>query len=240
MKKYELILNDRMKVEYGDNYFTLYRIRALRDFGNVKTGDLGGYVQSEHNLSHEGESWIYDEALVFHEAKILDNTKILDDVQICGKAHISGNTIISNYVKIHNNVRISGNVQIDSYARLYHNAEIDGNVRISGHVFIAENAKIKGATYITDTAQIRGDAIVENCPCIKGDAYISKKCTNFSSYIHLEGKDITIMDNYFNLGSYSYSKFDFLNMGDKEITADIFDRTWWNKYGKVFKELIKL
>ncbi|MDE5977041.1 MAG: hypothetical protein K2G70_01045 [Turicibacter sp.] len=33
---------------------TLYRIRALRDFGDVKQGDVGGYIEKEENLSHEG------------------------------------------------------------------------------------------------------------------------------------------------------------------------------------------
>ena len=30
---------------------TLYRIEALKDFGNVKKGDKGGYIESEVNLS---------------------------------------------------------------------------------------------------------------------------------------------------------------------------------------------
>ncbi|WP_375616758.1 hypothetical protein [Bartonella sp. AP58NXGY] len=37
-KKYEL--TDE-KIEF-DGYLTLYRIRALKDFGDVKAGDLGG------------------------------------------------------------------------------------------------------------------------------------------------------------------------------------------------------
>ena len=43
---------------------TLYRIKALKDFGNVKKGDLGGYVEREENLSHSGDCWIYDKAKV--------------------------------------------------------------------------------------------------------------------------------------------------------------------------------
>ena len=33
---------------------TLYRIEALKDFGDVKEGDKGGYVESEDNLSQNG------------------------------------------------------------------------------------------------------------------------------------------------------------------------------------------
>jgi hypothetical protein len=38
----------------------LYRIQALKDFGYVKAGDFGGWVESESNLSQEGDCWIYD------------------------------------------------------------------------------------------------------------------------------------------------------------------------------------
>ena len=42
MKKYEL--TDETKEFNGK---TLYRIRALIDFGLVKTGDLGGWIEKE-------------------------------------------------------------------------------------------------------------------------------------------------------------------------------------------------
>ena len=42
-KKYELLKDKH--IEYRGK--TLYRIKALRDFYNVKKGDIGGYVESE-------------------------------------------------------------------------------------------------------------------------------------------------------------------------------------------------
>ena len=38
---------------------------ACKDFGNIKKGDFGGYVESEKNLSHEGNCWVYDGAKVY-------------------------------------------------------------------------------------------------------------------------------------------------------------------------------
>ena len=32
---------------------TLYRIKALKDFADVKAGDLGGYIEDYRNLSHD-------------------------------------------------------------------------------------------------------------------------------------------------------------------------------------------
>lgn len=36
------------------NKHILHRIKALKDFGDVKKGDLGGWVEDIHNLSHKG------------------------------------------------------------------------------------------------------------------------------------------------------------------------------------------
>ena len=42
----------------------LFRIKALIEFGNVKAGDLGGYIEKEENLSHMGNARVYGDARV--------------------------------------------------------------------------------------------------------------------------------------------------------------------------------
>ena len=58
-KKY--ILTEEAK-EVGGHI--LHRIQAMRDFGGVQKGDLGGWVESEENLSHDGDCWIFDNGSV--------------------------------------------------------------------------------------------------------------------------------------------------------------------------------
>ena len=41
VKKYELLINDTIVL----GGITLFRIKALISFGNVKKGELGGYVE---------------------------------------------------------------------------------------------------------------------------------------------------------------------------------------------------
>ena len=50
MKKFELTS------EFITNIFgtKLFRIKALIEFGNVKAGELGGFVEKEENLSQDG------------------------------------------------------------------------------------------------------------------------------------------------------------------------------------------
>ena len=65
MKKYRLT-EETTKV--GNR--PLYRIQALRDFGNVTKGDIGGYIESEKNLSQDGNAWVYGNARVYGDADI--------------------------------------------------------------------------------------------------------------------------------------------------------------------------
>ena len=46
-KKYEMLKNDTIKV---GKYRTLYRIVALRKIGDIKAGQLGGYIARSKNL----------------------------------------------------------------------------------------------------------------------------------------------------------------------------------------------
>jgi hypothetical protein len=66
MKKYELVTTDFIELSGGK----VFRIRALINFETVngikiKAGDLGGYVEGEKNLSHQGKAWVGCEARVY-------------------------------------------------------------------------------------------------------------------------------------------------------------------------------
>lgn len=68
MKKYELTEETTVTV-LGK---TLYRIKAVRDFGSVKAGDLGGYIEKEGNLSHSGDAWVFDNVEVYGDAEVFN------------------------------------------------------------------------------------------------------------------------------------------------------------------------
>ena len=88
----------------------LYCIEALKDFADVKKGDKGGFIESEYNLSQDGNCWIYD------DAKVYDNAVIHGNALVRGNAEIYGNALISGYALIEDNVKIYGNAQIFGHA----------------------------------------------------------------------------------------------------------------------------
>jgi hypothetical protein len=69
--KYELMLTGSM-----------YRIRALKDFSDVKAGDLGGFVESESNLSHNGDCWVYGNAKVYGNGEVFGNAKVYGNTEL--------------------------------------------------------------------------------------------------------------------------------------------------------------
>ena len=83
-KKYEMIKEGRR-----------FRIRALKDFGDVKAGDIGGLIEKEENLSHEGNCWIYD------QARVLDNARVLDSAIVGGNTIVSEHALIFSYPCVH-------------------------------------------------------------------------------------------------------------------------------------------
>ena len=118
-KKYEL--TDDVVIYHG---CTLHRIKALKDFGDVEKGELGGYVESEKNLSQEGNCWIYDEAKVFYDARVSDDAIVVDEAKVFDDARISGNARVSEYAQVFDNAKVSGNAVVPLYA------EISGNTKV--------------------------------------------------------------------------------------------------------------
>ena len=66
----------------------LYQIKALKDFGDFKAGDLGGYIEKEENLSQDGISWVFDNACVY------------DNALVCCNAYVGGNACVYDNAQI--------------------------------------------------------------------------------------------------------------------------------------------
>lgn len=127
----------------------LYRIRALTSFSDVQKGDLGGFIESEDNLSHDGNCWVYD------EAKIHDHAKVYGDAEIRGNAQLHDNS------QAYGNAEVAGDVHLHDDSQVYGNAEVRGNAKLYDKVQAYGNAKIKGSSKIYGEIQIYSEADAE-------------------------------------------------------------------------------
>lgn len=108
VKKYELT-DEYIINRFGEK---LYRIKALRSFANVSAGELGGYIQSEKNLSQADSSWVGGQATVFDNAHISGNARVLDKACVCGNALVSENAIVSGKALVYGTAMVFGNTKV--------------------------------------------------------------------------------------------------------------------------------
>ena len=104
MKKFTL--TKEKKIEFG---ITFYRIKAKKDFADVKKGDVGGWLEKEVNVNQSGDAWVYGNAWVS------GNARVYGDAQVSGNAWVSGNA------------RVYGDAQVSGDAWVYGNAWVSGN-----------------------------------------------------------------------------------------------------------------
>ena len=89
MKKFELTTESVL--HFGRK---LFRIKALVEFGNVKEGELGGFIEKEDNLSQEGDAWVSGNARVFGNAWVYDNARVSGNARVYGNAWVKKSTHI--------------------------------------------------------------------------------------------------------------------------------------------------
>ena len=143
MKKYKL--TDET-IEY--NCVTLYRIEALRNFGSIKAGDKGGFVQSYHNLSQEGDCWIHGEAKVFGNAKVYENAQVFGSAEVCGYASVKGDAFVFGRAKVYGSAFVKGNAFVFGRAKVYGWAKVFGKAQVFGDAKVYGNAFVKGDAII--------------------------------------------------------------------------------------------
>lgn len=159
MKKFELT------TEFITNAFgkKLFRIKALVEFGDVKAGELGGYVEKEENVSQDGNAWVSGDARVYGNAWVHGNAKVYDDAWV------------SDNAKVFDNAEVYGNARVSGDARVYGDAWVSGNARVSGNAWVygdADYALVQGfGTEFRCTTFYRGKnkKIMVNCGCFHGD-----------------------------------------------------------------------
>ena len=130
-KKYKLAEDkEQLKLNVDGKSIIFYRIVALNTFSIVtgtkpivvNKGDIGGWIESEHNLSHDGNCWIFDDAVVLDKAVVKDYAIVKDNAVIADNAIIMESAKVSGHCQIYNNAVVSGFAEISGEAKVFENA----------------------------------------------------------------------------------------------------------------------
>lgn len=161
MKKYELTTET---LQFAGR--TLHRIKAVKDFGSIKAGEFGGYIENEKNLSQDDNAWIYGEAMAFGNARVFGNAKIL------GNAHIFGNAKVFESARVYGDARVYDDAIVNNNARIYDNAIVHDNAIVSDYAEVCENAKVCDDADVYGLTRIFGNAKIFGNATIKGNAKV--------------------------------------------------------------------
>ena len=134
---------------------TVHKIRALKDFGDVKKGDLGGWIEGKINLSQVGNCWVYDDSIVFGTGGIIDD------------ATVSGHSIVYGHSHIGNSAKICGGSTV-KHTSVDGHALVDSK-SITSYSNISDNAVVKNSSI--QSSEINGNAYLNNsyaCACTIG------------------------------------------------------------------------
>lgn len=155
---------------------TLFRIKALVDFGGVKSGDLGGFIEKEENLSMYGNAWIFGNAKVYDDAYVYDDAWVSGNAQVYGNAQVCNSAQVYGSAQIYDKAWVYGDALVCGDSKVYDNAWVSGkawvydNAHVCGDVIICDNA------YVCGNAQVRGNA---DYTTIKGFGTICRTTTFF-------------------------------------------------------------
>lgn len=154
----------------------LYRIK------NIKTQQLGGWVEGTHNLSQDEDdtAWIYHDAVVCEKAfvsgnaviqnnaKIFGHAEVYDNVCVADYAQIGGYAVIRNKALIYGKAQVFDNACVQDQSSIYGNARVFGNARVKNNAQVRENSCVSGNASIKDYVDVCGDARVFGNASITG------------------------------------------------------------------------
>ena len=168
-KKYELT-NETIEI---DGHM-LYRIKALKNFGDVKKGDLGGFIEKEENLSHEGYCWVYENAKVFGNAKVFEHAEVYgyagvyNDAKVFGNAELYGNSIVSGDANVYGDSIVFGDSVICCNAHVYGYTMVCKDAYISSNDDYLVVSPIGSKNDTTTFFKCKDESIKVSCGCFIG------------------------------------------------------------------------
>lgn len=206
---------------------TLHRIKALRDIiietqglnTTIKKGRLGGYIESENNLSQSGNCWVGDTAKIYGNAIVRDNayvggnTEVYDNAGVLDEAVVDGNNIIHNNTVVTGHAYIRENVHLCGSATVGDDVMLWGIIEVSGHTDLRGNLSIVDDTKISKTNHAIG---IGPLPSLHGKNY-----NNYISFYKC-GDGINVYTGHFDptLHNHTYDIDEFKVIIDKIGSTD--------------------
>ena len=219
-RKYEMT---NITMEFEER--TLYRIRALKNFRNVKAGELGGWVSGKHNLSQEGECWIYNEAKCMDNARMYHNSTMYNNSVMCDFSEMHGRSEMHNYSAMYDNSRMYNCSAMYDNSRMYNDSKMYNNSRMFDNSAMYNNAVMLDNSKMFENSRMYRDSRLKNKEKLCG-----KLVTKVDRFIEINNTEGRIVTGVLKDGKILY------NIGcQNEITKEVFVDRIYNEDGGIKK-----
>lgn len=219
-RKYEMT---NITMEFEER--TLYRIRALKDFRNVKAGDLGGWVSDKYNLSQEGDCWIYDEAKCMDNARMYHNSAMYNNSVMCDFSEMHGCSEMHNYSAMCDNSRMYNCSAMYDNSRIYNDSKMYNNSRMFDNSAMYNNAVMLDNSRMFENSRMYRDSRLKNKEKLCG-----KLVSKVDRFIEINNTGGRVVTGVLKDGKILY------NIGcQNEITKEVFIDRIYNDDGGIEK-----
>ena len=172
----------------------VHQIIATRSFGLVREGTVGGWIESEANLSQQGRCWIAEQAVA------MGNARVCEDAQLRGAAAVWDNAVIKGNASIEDDAAVFGFATVEGNARVFEKASVCENARIQDDAEVCATAQVFGGALVLQGAHVLEEAEVSGDARVGAFCRVTRACSQ--SPVHLTGLNyfITIQDSDMTIG----------------------------------------
>ena len=104
--------------------------RTLKRIKRISDGVIGGWIESEENLSHEGWCFIYDEAIVYDDARVYGKAEVFGKAIVCGEARVCGKAEVFGKAEVYGKAIVCGKAEVCGKAIVCGEARVCGKAEV--------------------------------------------------------------------------------------------------------------
>lgn len=114
-EKKHILEHYQPRANYLMTNFSMFLGTAIRAFGAIESGTVGGWVETKANLSDDGNCWVGEGVNVFESTKVYGDALIYGSAKVGGNARVHGNAILQG----NSSITVGGNSEMAKGAMIY-------------------------------------------------------------------------------------------------------------------------
>ncbi len=204
--------NWKFELTTETNLYGEFRIRALADFGDIKSGDLGGFVSSEDCISFDIDdtSWVYDNSRVY-------NSSVENNSRVYNNSSVENSSVENSSVYNNSSVENSSSVynsSVENSSSVYNSRVDNSRVENSSSVY---NSRV-------DSSSVYNSSVTKSTKSISGLIW-----------------QVSFTDENITIGCETHKTAEWEAFTDRQISRmESRALEFWNTYKTIILNLAKI